>query len=194
MTSRKGFARAAGARAAWRAFATSPRLTVPRMILAAGGHGGFAGLSTILQVARHLVLAAATPATPATHGGMGDGRSAGRCRLAPITHVPTMVMNVVTIQQVGANVVATGSGEFDLSGLTLLQLPVGFVAGVRPGVAILQLSSGALDPYSGASGPTSFGQSGIFNASSSSGQVVAIVGDGEAFAGIPGSGLGVPTG
>jgi len=103
---------------------------------------------------------------------------------------------VVTLDQVGNNVVATSNagGEFNLNGLTLLS-STNFTAGVRPFAGTLGLSNGAADAYSGASGPTSIGAgSSIVNASSSSGPPVAIVGDGEAFAGIPGSGLGVPVG
>ena len=66
---------------------------------------------------------------------------------------------VVTIEQVGSNIVATGGGDFDLTGLTLLShsgtQTAGAVKPSAPGAGIaLSTSPPPLDVYSGISGPT----------------------------------------
>ena len=62
---------------------------------------------------------------------------------------------VVTFEQIGLDVVATGSGNIDLTGLTPLTLHSGFTAGVNPPEAVVTLSSSsASDLYTGTfSGP-----------------------------------------
>jgi hypothetical protein len=61
---------------------------------------------------------------------------------------------LVTIEQMGPDVVATGSGNIDLTGLTLSSLHSTFSAGVNPPEAVVTLSSGVADTYSGTlSGP-----------------------------------------
>jgi hypothetical protein len=62
---------------------------------------------------------------------------------------------VVTFEQIGLNVVATGSGNIDLTGLTLSTTihPI-LAAGVNPPEAVVNLSSGTSDLYTGTfSGP-----------------------------------------
>jgi len=91
---------------------------------------------------------------------------------------PAQAGYTVTVQQVGPDVVATGSGAIDLTGLTFdgsqsftaeilagHHIPlVGVFSGITTGPT---LSSG--DFYGGVTGPTSFGQSIGFNPSASSG-------------------------
>jgi hypothetical protein len=91
---------------------------------------------------------------------------------------------VVTLQQVGSNVVATGTGEFDLTGLTLFAHGT-FIAGIMPstpgaGIGLSAATPAALtDVYRGTSGPisgpTSFGSGGNTLANSSSGPPVLFV-------------------
>ena len=85
----------------------------------------------------------------------------------------------ITLEQVGSNVVATGSGAFNLTGLS-------FLASGTQGGAILQPPIGAIVTgttdsanvtfFSGFSGPTSFGSGNGDIASSGSGDRVGIVG------------------
>ena len=85
----------------------------------------------------------------------------------------------VTLQQMGANVVANGSGAINLTGLS-------FLASGTQGGAILQPPIGAIVTgttdsanvtfFSGFSGPTSFGSGNGDIASSGSGDRVGIVG------------------
>jgi hypothetical protein len=91
---------------------------------------------------------------------------------------------IVTLQEVGGNVVATGSGPIDLTGLTLLAPIVNASAGIFPSSPSIGTGPvganvfGAL--YAGVVGPTSFGSGGFQNASSGSGNPVGI----EAFQGV----------
>jgi len=85
----------------------------------------------------------------------------------------------VTLEQMGSNVVATGSGAINLTGLS-------FLASGTQGGAILQPPIGAIVTgttdsanvtfFSGFSGPTSFGSGNGDIASSGSGDRVGIVG------------------
>jgi VPDSG-CTERM motif len=82
----------------------------------------------------------------------------------------------VTLEQIGSNVVANGSGAFNLSGLTF----DGFV-GVAPtiiaedGQIVTGPTEGAqADFYTGFTGPTSFGTGGLFQPFTGSGNVVGI--------------------
>src|SRR6266487_2921586 len=103
----------------------------------------------------------------------------------------------VTLQQVGPNVVATGSGAINLTGLTFFQsgsldpqvspysvlLPLHGIIGISTGP-----TSSNVDIYSSPTGPTSFGTGGPTAASSGSGDMVGIA---RIFWG---SSLSVPTG
>lgn len=85
---------------------------------------------------------------------------------------------VVTLDQVGPNVVATGTGAIDFTGLTL--------AGTIHDSSLLVPDNGTIltgptttpagDAYSGFSGPTSFGTGSQTPASSGSGDIVGIFG------------------
>jgi hypothetical protein len=83
---------------------------------------------------------------------------------------------LVTLQQVGPNVVATGSGSIDLSGLSSLGNVLGNVGLLLPNEASVLVGSGNLDYYTGFSGPSSFGSAGQTNANSNSGSLVGISG------------------
>ena len=96
----------------------------------------------------------------------------------------------VTLQQVGSNVVATGSGPINLTGLAFVG-PFGPAPGIRGNPAYIMAGAGAgsgaggVDGYRGFTGPASFGSGGFFAANTSSGDFVGI--------NIPG-GLFVPNG
>ena len=84
----------------------------------------------------------------------------------------------VTLQQMGSDVVATGSGAINLTGLTFAG--GGFVAtgSMGPSIADLTVADGTgLSQYTGFSGPSSFGPGiTIVSDSSDSGDSVGIIG------------------
>jgi hypothetical protein len=91
---------------------------------------------------------------------------------------PAQAGYIVTLQQVGSKVVATGSGAIDLAGLTFFS-PSGGVAEMQPITASIftgPSSAQPLDMYGQASGPTSFGSGGGRFANSGSGDAVGIEG------------------
>jgi hypothetical protein len=98
---------------------------------------------------------------------------------------------VVDLTQQGSNVVATGSGTIDLAGLSLL-VPGGPTPGgaLAPSVGLIITGPGPgvvnFDLYQGVIGPANFGSGGIILASSGSGDLVRVQGDGGL--------LGVPNG
>jgi len=110
---------------------------------------------------------------------------------------PAQAGYTVTLQQIGPNVVATGSGPINLTGLTFFQsgsldpqvspysmlLPLHGIIGISTGP-----TSSNVDIYSSPTGPTSFGTRGPTAASSGSGDMVGIA---RIFWG---SSLSVPTG
>ena len=78
----------------------------------------------------------------------------------------------ITLEQVGSNVVATGTGAINLTGLT----PAGGAAigggGIEASTGqIITGSPGSAIAYTGLNGPTSFGSGGLFNPSTSSGDL-----------------------
>ncbi|MFL6464155.1 MAG: VPDSG-CTERM sorting domain-containing protein [Bryobacteraceae bacterium] len=85
----------------------------------------------------------------------------------------------MTLEQIGSNVVANGSGAFNLSGLTGAGKIDGGSSGVRASIGFIGIHpvGGLLPSYSGFTGPTSFGSSGhLFLADASNGNSVAISG------------------
>ena len=85
----------------------------------------------------------------------------------------------VTLQQVGSNVVATGSGAINLTGLTLNP---GFVGGVGIQADVAEIITGqpapaGVDAYRGLMGPMSFGPGDFFAPNTGSGDLVGIVGN-----------------
>ena len=83
---------------------------------------------------------------------------------------------LVTLQQVGPNVVATGSGSIDLSGLSFEATNFGVAGLLSPNTGAVLVGSGNQDQYAGLSGPFSFGLAGQTNANSNSGSLVGISG------------------
>ncbi len=88
---------------------------------------------------------------------------------------------IVTIQEQGGNVVATGSGTIDLTGLTLsggAGAPAAFVES-RGAILFLGSSVAQIHEYSGAIGPITWGAGGPTNglyASTATGDTVGIYG------------------
>jgi hypothetical protein len=82
---------------------------------------------------------------------------------------------IVTLQQVGSNVVATGSGSIDLTALTLLG-PASEPSFIRPSDGAIAVGPTALtsaDAYFGFfSGPSAFGPGGYSTPNSGSGSLV----------------------
>jgi hypothetical protein len=112
---------------------------------------------------------------------------------------PAQAGYIVTLQQVGGIVVATGSGPINLTGLTFSQSfslnpEIRASSGGLFAFSILHTgpTSSSVDSYIGATGPTSFGLGSLFNitrsASSGSGDMVGIA------AGSEGVVIYVPTG
>ena len=95
---------------------------------------------------------------------------------------------VVKLVQQGSNVVATGSGAFDLTGLTLLGGTVTGTASLQPSGGFVMtgpLSNVAIDSYTGYVGPTSFGSGTNFISSDvGTGDTVGIFGSSQ-FYGYP---------
>ena len=93
----------------------------------------------------------------------------------------------VTLEQGGSNVVATGSGAFNLVGLILSGPGTGGVPLVQANTGLIQIGAAPhpnLDAYRGFTGPTNFGVGTQFSANIGSGDFVAI------FGGIANGGLG----
>jgi hypothetical protein len=103
---------------------------------------------------------------------------------------PAQAGYMVTLQQVGSNVVATGSGPIDLTGLTFSSSGAGAAPELHPSL-IASIQTGPtpfaiVSVYMGVSGPTSFGIGSITFANSGTGSLVGI-------AGFPGPGTGLLT-
>jgi VPDSG-CTERM motif len=84
----------------------------------------------------------------------------------------------VTLQQVGSNVVATGSGAINLTGLSF-PIPSLTLAEVNAGDGVIITGPhgfGPVDQYTGFMGPPSFGSGGPFAPNTGSGDFVGISG------------------
>src|SRR5574340_219194 len=95
---------------------------------------------------------------------------------------PAQAGYVVDLTQEGGNVVATGSGAIDLTGLSFL---VPFLASARISPIIGIILTGPVvpfiltfDAYTGITGPASFGSGGENFPSSGGGDAVGVVGSG----------------
>jgi hypothetical protein len=84
----------------------------------------------------------------------------------------------VRLDQLGANVVANGSGAFNLTGLTFFLPGIDFTARIRAGGGVIITGppggSGDVDIYTGFTGPTSFGSGFFFFPNTGSGDIVGI--------------------
>jgi hypothetical protein len=81
-----------------------------------------------------------------------------------------------TIEQVGFNVVANGSGAFNLTGLSFFAAVTGSSSMTANIGAVVNGGGANMDAYSGFAGPTSFGSGSVFFASLFSGDAVGIGG------------------
>lgn len=90
---------------------------------------------------------------------------------------PAQAAYVVSLQQVGANVDATGGGPIDLFDLSFSSSAYGVGGGIVPNIGMIATGPFSLtDAYIGFAGPASFGSgSGYPFASSGSGELVSIV-------------------
>ena len=98
---------------------------------------------------------------------------------APFSVRPAQAYSV-TLEQVGSNVVANGSGAFNLTGLTFQFSETASGVGVLPSEG--EISTGptgfvTLDIYTGFTGPTSFGSGSDSLANTGSGDLVDIQGE-----------------
>jgi hypothetical protein len=88
----------------------------------------------------------------------------------------------VTLEQVGSNVVATGSGAFNLTGLTFQTNFNDAPPQIQANFSLLQLGRGganqSLSQYAGFIGPTNFGSGDLVFADTGSGDGVGIIGSG----------------
>jgi hypothetical protein len=90
---------------------------------------------------------------------------------------PAQAAYIVTLAQVGSNVVSTGSGTIDLAGLSFFGSDDTATALMDPGGGAIvtgPASPEAADIYTGSAGPASFGSGSLTLASSGSGDTVAI--------------------
>lgn len=97
--------------------------------------------------------------------------------MTTVVVLPTQAGYIVTLEQVGSNVVAIGTGAIDLSGLTLYGTGGGSLAYVAPisgNIFIGPEPFEAADTYTGFTGPTSFGGGGVTLASTGSGDRVGM--------------------
>ena len=86
---------------------------------------------------------------------------------------------LVTLEQVGSNVVATGSGAVNLTGLTKASTPFGGPSAIAANLGFILTgapSGGISDGYFGFTGPTSFGSGDVFLPNTGSGDLVGING------------------
>ena len=85
----------------------------------------------------------------------------------------------VTLEQVGSNVVATGSGPINLTGLTFLMSNTVNQIGINPILGVIvtgPTGSVNVDLYNGFTGPASFGSGGGIFANTGNGDFVGIQG------------------
>jgi hypothetical protein len=80
---------------------------------------------------------------------------------------------IVTLEEVGSNVVATGSGQIDLTGLSFQSFTLPGVGNIDPSFGSAGVGAGNLDVYFGVpSTPASFGSGGLTEPSNTSGGLV----------------------
>ena len=94
---------------------------------------------------------------------------------APLFCVQPAQAFTITLEQMGSNVVWTGSGAINLTGLNFIGAGITNGSGVIPFNGLIFMVPGNADVYTGFTGPTSFGVGGNTIASSFSGDVFANV-------------------
>jgi PEP-CTERM motif len=118
----------------------------------------------------------------------------GMAMLTGLSAPPAQAGYIVDLTQQGGDVVATGSGTIDLTGLSLFASPFTTHTGIIPSEAVIvtgPASGGVEDLYTGFTGPTSFGSGGTTSPpNSGSGNIVGIAGPAEYGVSL----LGVPFG
>ena len=92
-----------------------------------------------------------------------------------VSMCPAQAGYTVTLQQVGPDVVGTGSGAIDLTGLTFLMQGTAepIIKAANPAYILTGAVVG-VDIYAGITGPTSFGSGDLFFADSGSGDPVGM--------------------
>jgi hypothetical protein len=107
--------------------------------------------------------------------------SIGLCALLISTAAASATPYTVTLEEEGTSVVAVGSGDIDISGLSIGAPTFGFNPAINPSTGFLYTGSAA-SPYSefqyylGMSGPSSFGTGGTTDASSGTGSIIGLYG------------------
>jgi hypothetical protein len=88
---------------------------------------------------------------------------------------------IIDVTQAGANVMVTASGSIDLTGLTFLTTDMGstYSSEMTPSEAYIVVGTAfRIDEFTGASGPSSFGNGGLTVATSGSGDFISVLGEG----------------
>jgi PEP-CTERM motif len=103
--------------------------------------------------------------------------SLGAAILIGLSAPPARAGYVVDLTQQGSNVVATGSGPIDLTGLTFFSSLGAPSSLINPGEGFILTGPAPIlgDQYTGITGPTSFGGGSIAFAASGSGDEVGIL-------------------
>jgi hypothetical protein len=107
--------------------------------------------------------------------------SLGAAMLIGLSAPPARAGYVVDLTQQGSNVLATGSGAIDLTGLSFFESRQE-AAGLLPSINFEDtgpVNTGVVHVYSGITGPSNFGSGGFTAASSGSGDRVGIDNDGK---------------
>ena len=111
---------------------------------------------------------------------MASGTAIGAAMLIGLSAPAAQAGYVVTLTQEGGDVVATGMGLIDLTGLSFVVGggggPAGPAAMNPTELTLITGGAGVTDVYIGATGPTSFGSGGFTSVSSGSGGQVGIDG------------------
>jgi hypothetical protein len=95
------------------------------------------------------------------------------CALLSATVAANASPYVVTLEEVGSNVVATGSGQIDLTGLTFVPSNLSGVGNIDPSIGGVGVGAGNVDLYGGVpSTPASFGSGVLTEPSNTSGGLV----------------------
>lgn len=93
---------------------------------------------------------------------------------------PAQAAYVVTLEQEGANVVATGSGTLDLTGLSFNASGCCGAGEISPNIGFVMTGEiSSVDLYIGPAGPASFGSGGLMGANST-GDIIGIEGSASA--------------